>query len=314
MVHAATTDGLDHQRGSALRKLVILFTGLIVLLSLAASLAGALSYGHDRYRAFTTARGETVEVQDAGVYRYSVRALVTGGTPWDFVRLVVGLPLLVVSFVFYLQGSMRGTVLFIGGLASFLYQYLLWTFAWAYNSLFLVYVAIFSLSLWTLVLVLADVDREQVRAAIDERFPVKVAATYSFAVGGLLLIKCIGEIAPTLGSVAMPSGAAGYYTLVDQALDLGLLTPFCVAVGILLLRRESLGYLLSASSLILFLTVGLSVMAGEVIVGLSTGRLNVGGLAAFGAFMAAALALLVMVLTSMKSAKLRACVSETIDA
>ena len=78
MVHAATTDGLEHQDGSALRKLVILFTGLIVLLSLAASLAGALSYGHDRYRAFTTARGETVEVQDVGVYRYSVRALVTG--------------------------------------------------------------------------------------------------------------------------------------------------------------------------------------------------------------------------------------------
>ena len=67
---------------------------MFVLLSLAASLAGALSYGHDRYRAFTTARGETV------------------------------------SFVFYLQVSMRGTVLFIGGLASFLYQYLLWTFAW----------------------------------------------------------------------------------------------------------------------------------------------------------------------------------------
>ena len=80
-----------------MRKLVILFTGLIVLLSLAASLAGALSYGHDRYRAFTTARGETVEVQDVGVYRYSVRGLVTGGTPWDFVRLVVGFPILVVS-------------------------------------------------------------------------------------------------------------------------------------------------------------------------------------------------------------------------
>ena len=153
---------------------------------------------------------------------------------------------------------------------------------------------------------LTDVDRNQVRAAIDERFPVKVAATYSFAVGGLLLIKCLGEIAPTLGSVAMPSGAAGYYTMVDQALDLGLLTPFCVAVGILLLRRESLGYLISASSLILFLSVGLSVMAGEVMAGLSTGRVNVGGLAAFGVFMAAALALLVMVLMSMKNTKLTA--------
>jgi hypothetical protein len=43
------------------------FTVLIVLLSLAASLAGALSHGHDRYRTVTTARVETVAVQDAGV-------------------------------------------------------------------------------------------------------------------------------------------------------------------------------------------------------------------------------------------------------
>ena len=103
-----------------------------------------------------------------------------GGTPWDVVRLLVGIPLLLISFVMYLQGSLRGTVLFIGSLASFLYQYLLWTFDWAYNSLFLAYVALFSLSLWSLVLVLAEVDGARVKAAISERFPTKTAASFSF--------------------------------------------------------------------------------------------------------------------------------------
>ena len=97
-----------------------MFTVLIVLLSLAASLAGALSFGHDRYRTVTTARVETVALQDAGVYRYSLRTLVTAGTAWDFVRLFVGIPVLVASFVIYLRGSLRGTVVFIGSLASFL--------------------------------------------------------------------------------------------------------------------------------------------------------------------------------------------------
>ena len=117
-----------------MKKLVVLFTILILLLSLIASLAGAFSYGHDDYTPFTTARGELVQVQYAGIYRYSLQALVTGGIPWDFVRLFVGIPLLLISFVLYLRGSLRGTVLFIGCLASFLYQYLLWTFDWAYNS------------------------------------------------------------------------------------------------------------------------------------------------------------------------------------
>lgn len=283
-----------------MKKLIVVFTLLIMLLSLTASLAGAFSSGHDDYRTFTTARGETVQVQYAGIYRYSLQALVTGGIPWDFVRLLVGIPLLLISFVLYQRGSLRGTVVFIGCLASFLYQYLLWTFDWAYNSLFLVYVALFSLSLWTLVFVLAGIDRAQIRAAIGERFPVKTVAGFSFAVGGLLLLKCLGEIVPGLGSSTMPAATTGYYTLVDQALDLGLLAPFCVWTGVLLLKRDCLGYLLSSSSLITLFSIGLSVIAGEIMVGMSIGRLNIAGVAVFSIFVIVALALLAAVLASIK--------------
>ena len=297
-----------------MKKLIVVFTILIMLLSLVASLAGSLSYGHNDYRTFTTARGETVQVQYAGIYRYSLQALVTGGTPWDFVRLLVGIPLLLVCFVLYRRGSLRGTVVFIGCLASFLYQYLLWTFDWAYNALFLVYVAIFSLSLWTLVFVLAGVDRTQIRAAIGERFPVRTVAGFSFAVGGLLLMKCLGEIVPGLGSNTLPAVATGYYTLVDQALDLGLLAPFCVLSGVLLLKRDCLGYLLSSSSLITLFSIGLSVIAGEIMFGMSIGRVNVAGVAVFSIFVIVALALLAAVLASIKGSHSAAAASSHLPA
>ena len=284
-----------------MRKLVVICTVLVILLSLVASLAGSLSYGLEHYRTVTTPRGEVVEVADAGIYRYSVRALVTAGTPWDVVRLLVGIPVLLVSFIFHQRGSLRGTVLFVGSLASFLYQYLLWTFDWAFNSLFLVYVALFSLSLWTLVFVLAGIDGAQVRAAIGKRFPVKTVASFSFTLSAMLVLKCLGEILPSVSSTAMPAAATGYYTMVDQALDLGLLAPFGIVAGALLLKRESLGYLLSSSSLILFLSVGLSVIAGEVMLGLSAGRMNVAGIGVFTLFVFVAVALLTRVLTSISS-------------
>lgn len=88
--------------------------------------------------------------------------------------------------------------------------------------------------------------------------------------------------------------------LLDQALDIGLLTPCCVITGVLLLRREGLGYLLSSSSLVLFVCLGLSVMAGEVMLGLSIGRISVAGLAVFSLFIAAALWLLVSMLAGMR--------------
>ena len=214
-----------------MRKLIVAFTILIILLSLVASFAGVISTGHNSYRIITTARGEIVEVQDAGIYRYSLRTLVTSGIPWDFVRLFVGIPVLLISFLLYLQDSLRGTALFIGSLASFFYQYVLWTFDWAFNSLFLVYVVLFSLSLWTLILILTSVDGAEVREAVGDRFPVKTTAGFSFALGGILLLKCLAEIVPGLGSGAMPAGMVGYYTLVDQALDIGLLTPFCLSLA-----------------------------------------------------------------------------------
>ena len=277
-----------------------MFTVLIVLLSLAASLAGALSYGHDRYRTVTTARGETVEVQDAEVYQYSLRTLATGGIPWDFVRLFVGIPVFVASFVLYLRGSLRGTVVFIGSLASFLYQYLLWTFDWAYNPYFLIYIGVFALSLCTLGLVLAGIDLSRVRAEMSERFPVVTAASFSFAVGGLLLFKCLGEIVPSIGTSAMPANSTGYYN--DGRSGTRPRSP-----GALVhprwhpaFNRGTLGYLLSASTLILAVTVGLSVVAGELMLGLSTGRMNTAGLGVFTFFLIAALALLVKVLASVR--------------
>jgi hypothetical protein len=59
--------------------------------------------------------------------------------------------------------------------------------------------------------------------------------------------------------------------------------------------------LLFSSALILFLSVGLSVITGEVMLGLLTGVMNVAGLAVFSLFMAASLRLLVAVLASIRT-------------
>ena len=119
-----------------MRTLVVTFTVLVILLSLVASLAGSLSHGLDRedrhHSTWGSGRGrgrEYLPVQRAGAG--DGRDALGRGTP------SMGIPVLLVSFIFHLRRSLRGTVLFVGSLANFLYQYLLWTFDWAFNSLFL---------------------------------------------------------------------------------------------------------------------------------------------------------------------------------
>jgi len=76
--------------------------------------------------------------------------------------------------------------------------------------------------------------------------------------------------------------------------------PFSVLTGVLLLKRESLGYLLSSSSLIIFVTIGLSVIAGEIMLGLSICQINIAGVTIFSIFVCIALALLAIVLANIK--------------
>jgi hypothetical protein len=297
-----------------MKRLITTLTIGILVLSFAASLAGALSFRNQQYRIINTARGEVVEIADGGIYRYSLRSLVTGGAPWDVVWLGFAIPVLAGAFGLYRRGSLRGTLLFVGMLASFLYKYVLWAFDWAYNPFYLIYVGLFSLSLWTLVLVLRDLAGEQIRAAIGPRFPVRTLATFSFAVGGLLLLKCLSEIVPTVTTNTLPAAAAGYYTLVDQALDLGILTPFCIMTGLLLLRREPFAYVFSTTALTLCHTIGLSVITGEVMLGLTNGHLNVPGVIAFSVFVIVALALLAAVLVNVNETDRRSGVADRRDA
>jgi hypothetical protein len=60
------------------------------------------------------------------------------------------------------------------------------------------------------------------------------------------------------------------------------------------------GYLLSSSSRITPVSIGLSVIAGEIILGMSIGRVNIAGIAVFSIFVISALVLLAAVLASIK--------------
>ena len=80
-----------------MKRLIATLTIGILVLSFVASLPGALYYRHQQYWTITTARGEVVQVADAGVYRYSLRSLVTSGAPWDVVWLGLVIPALAVA-------------------------------------------------------------------------------------------------------------------------------------------------------------------------------------------------------------------------
>jgi hypothetical protein len=256
---------------------VVWLAALIGVLSLIAAGVGLLWGGGSGSVPFTTLRGETVQLYGQGLYRHDTLLNGPGYKGMDGFVLVVGVPLLAVCTLLYRRGSLRGGLLLTGTLGYFLYNTASMTFNYAYNDLFLVYIALFSASLFATVLAFASIDPLALRDRCAIGVPRSGIAVFLFAVGAALAGVWLGlSIAPALLRGEAPAELASYTTLVTHALDMGIIAPLAIVAGVLLLRRAALGYLLAAVLLILSSVLGVGLLiysAAQVIAGvLSTGQ------------------------------------------
>ena len=241
---------------SALRWLI----PLIGILALIAAGSGLFYQTDGQPYPFTSYRGEEVMIYNQGLYQYETVSSVAQAKANDLVTLVIGLPLLVISTWLAFHGSLRGRLLLTGTLGFFLYTYISMAFLAAFNPLFLVYTALYSLSLFAFILSMMSFDLETLPKHFSERLPRKWIAGLLFFVGGFLALAWLGRVLlPTLGNQTPLLENAT--TMVIQAMDLGLILPLVVLGGVLISRRSAWGYLLASVALMKGMTMGIAVSA-----------------------------------------------------
>jgi len=235
-----------------------------------ATVVGIVSQGGPGEFAFRTVHGDTVQMYGHGIYRYDTlfQAAINRGT--DAVKLVVGIPLLVVSVLLYLRGSLRGGLLLTGVLASFLYVYANVALSTAYNALFLVYAALFAASLFAFALTVGSIDLPMLASRFSPHLPRRAPAIFMFAAGVVTAIIWLSDVLPALLRGQPPKHLDSYATVVTYALDLAIITPACVLAGSLVLRRSALGYLMT------FALLGIIVLLAPAIVAQTVSQLVVG--------------------------------------
>jgi hypothetical protein len=197
-----------------------------------------------------------------GVYRDAATVL-PQALGQDAVTLFVVVPLLAIATVATRRGSLRGRLLWLGALGYMTYAY--GTYAlWAHwNPLFLVYVALFGLSLYAVALGLVRTDPVELRAAFVTRPPARPIAWFlgltAVLVSALWLTEEVmalvrGVVPPTI--VQMESD-----TNVVHVFDLGVVMPAFAITAVLLWRDRPWGYVLAGVLLVKAATIGLAVLA-----------------------------------------------------
>lgn len=181
----------------------------------------------------------------------------------DAVTLVVVIPLLAIGLVLARRGSLRGYVLWLGALAYMLYTYAVYAVITQFNVFFLGYVALFGLSLYTLVGGLLRLDPEPVERRLESDLSVRPLVGFLLAMAGLVSLLWLSEIVPALLGGTKPASAAevGLPANVVHVLDLGVLIPAMAIAAYWLRQRRAWGYVLPGILFVKLSSIGLAILA-----------------------------------------------------
>ncbi|QVK19799.1 hypothetical protein KHQ82_05550 [Mycoplasmatota bacterium] len=185
----------------------------------------------------------------------------------DIVTLFLVVPMMIVALILCLRGSQKAQLVWMGTLWYMMYNYIFYLYGAAFNVFFLPYVALFTLSAYGLIFALIRVDSRKLAGYFSNNTPVKWISTYMFFFSGLLGFLWIAISLSFIftGEVPVNIIETGKDTGIVFATDLSLLIPSLIVSGILLLKKNHWGPILSSIVLIKCVTYSLVLIAMSAI-------------------------------------------------
>ena len=168
---------------------------------------------------------------------YPTDELLRSFVPNDVVNLFIGLPILLGSMWLALRGKLVGLLCWPGALFFVLYTYIVYVFAMPFNAAYLLYLALVTLCVYTIIALVTSIEGKPVQERLTGAVPERVAGGILAGLGILFFLRVIVVTFNTLTSQAPIAGTEVAVLIADF-----LITPAWVIGGILLWRRRELGY------------------------------------------------------------------------
>ena len=244
---------------------------IVILLATMTALLGGIAAGVGFFRnrapapkSFTTTRGDTIELYGEGIYRFDSLFFGAGYKGQDAVVLFLGVPLLVLTTLLYQRGSLIGHLLLVGVLGYFVYIYASMAFGAAYNPLFLLYTAVFGISLFGFLIVFNSAIIKL--AAVDDliSLPGRGLVIFMFVSGATTLFVWGAPLIEALMSGSAPARMDSYTTMVTYAIDLAIITPATIICGFMILRRNPTGYVMAMPLLTLIILLAPQILISTI--------------------------------------------------
>jgi len=157
--------------------------------------------------------------------------------PNDVVNLIIGVPILLGSLWLTHQEKLIGILFWPGALLYVLYNYVAYVFGMPFNVLYLLYLSLVTLSVYTIIAVAASINGRVVQQRLTGRVPERLAGGVLSGLGLLFMVRVVAVMVPAL---------ADETTIVPTELGVliadFIISPAMIVGGILLWQRKALGY------------------------------------------------------------------------
>ena len=167
--------------------------------------------------------------------------------PNDVVNLLMGLPMLLFSLILTKRGKLLGLLCYPGALFYCTYIYATYLLGIPFSVLFIPYLLVLALSIYTLIGLIANIDVQGVRKQLEGHVPVRSAGIILLGIAILLVAYQIYAMTVSVIQKESPDQVA----IAQWIVDFVIAAPPVMIIGILMIRRKAFGYALGMSLLFL---------------------------------------------------------------
>jgi hypothetical protein len=221
----------------------------------------------------------------------------------DAANLALASPAMLILAALALGGSLRAYLLWLGVITFTVYNYVIYTFSIPFGPLFLLWVAVFGLCLFALVGGVTALDHSAVKSRFTSQGAIIVVAWVLIVTALLFAYLWLSEDIPALLSGNTPQ------SVIDMALptnpvhilDLAFFLPAVILTGVLLLKRQPFAYTVAPPFIVFLVLTGIPILLTPIVQVRLGGAAAWGVVAPIGALTVILLALLVWLLSTLRS-------------
>lgn len=168
----------------------------------------------------------------------------------DIITLLFAIPLLVISLIFTVKGSLKSKIIWLGTLWYMIYNYMFYIYGASFNKFFLIHVTILILSIYAFILGIFSIDIRSIQDDLNNntRIPFKRIAVYLLFfgtfIGGMWIAMSLNYV--FTGNIPEGISQTGHATAIVFATDLTFMVSLLIVGAVLLWSKNAWGYIISS--------------------------------------------------------------------